>query len=191
MLRGKLTGLRARLPEDVDILHAELYNDVPTRVSADTRPWVPLPSGPSSPYWAPAQEGEAARAANAAIFSVVELATDKLAGDALLWAIDRHNRSAHIGISLRPAFRGRGFGGDVVRVLCRYGFAILGLHRLQIETLAGNHAMIAIAERAGFVREGVTRSSEWVNGSFADAVIFGLLADEFSAVTGDGDSSRG
>jgi len=191
MLRGKLTGLRARLPEDVDILHAELYNDVQTRVSADTRPWVPLPSGPASPYWVPGREGEASGTANAAIFSVVELATDELAGDALLWAIDRHNRSAHVGISLRPAFRGRGFGVDVVRILCRYGFAILGLHRLQIETLTDNHAMIAIAERAGFVREGVTRRSEWVNGGFADAVIFGLLADEFPPVTSDGDISRG
>jgi len=178
MLRGELTGLRARVPEDVGILHAELYDDVETRVRADTRPWMPVPAGPASPHWVDA--GEASRAGNAAIFSVVELVTGELAGEALLWAIDRHNRLAHVGISLRPAFRGRGFGADAVRVLCRYGFAILGLHRLQIETLTDNHAMIAIAERAGFVREGVTRSSEWVNGGFADAVIFGLLADEFS-----------
>ena len=179
MLRGKLTGLRARLPQDVDILHAELYNDVTTRVRADNRPWMPLPAGPASPYWVEASAGEAAGGANAAIFSVVELATDELAGDALLWAIDGHNRSAHVGISLRPAFRGRGFGVDVVRVLCRYGFAILGLHRLQIETLTDNHAMMTIADQAGFVREGVTRGSDWVNGEFADQVIFGLLAEEF------------
>jgi RimJ/RimL family protein N-acetyltransferase len=187
MLRGKLTGLRARLPGDVDILHAELYNDVRTRVRADSRPWMPLPAGPASPYWVEASAGEASREANAAIFSVVELATDDLAGDALLWAIDRHNRSAHVGISLRPAYRGRGFGVDAVRVLCRYGFAILGLHRLQIETLSDNHGMIATAEQAGFVREGVTRGSDWVHGGFADSVIFGLLADEFSQRPGHGD----
>jgi RimJ/RimL family protein N-acetyltransferase len=180
MLRGKLTGLRARLPEDVDVLHAELYNDVATRVRADTRPWLPLPAGPASPYWVQAQAGEAPSAADAAIFSIVELASGELAGEALLWAIDRHNRSAHVGISLRPDFRGRGFGVDAVRVLCRYGFMILGPHRLQIETLTDNHAMIAIADQAGFVREGVTRRSEWVNGDFADCVILGLLADEFS-----------
>jgi RimJ/RimL family protein N-acetyltransferase len=187
MLRGKLTGLRARLPQDADILHRELYDDVATRVRADNRPWIPLAAGPSSPYRVEDQAGEAAQAASAAIFSAVELATDELAGEALLWAIDRHNRSAHVGISLRPAFRGRGFGVDVVRVLSRYGFAILGLHRLQIETLADNHAMIAIAERTGFVREGVTRRSEWVNGEFTDQVIFGMLAEEFPAVTIDAD----
>jgi RimJ/RimL family protein N-acetyltransferase len=182
MLRGEVIGLRARRAEDVDILHAELYDDVGTRVRADTRPWVPLPSGPASPYRVP-EPVDAARGSEA-VFSVVELATGELAGDALLWAIDPYNRSAHVGLSLRPSFRGRGFALDVVRVLCRYGFAIRGLHRLQIETLADNHAMIAAAGRAGFVQEGVTRSSAWVNGDFTDVVVFGLLADEFSRLSG-------
>jgi RimJ/RimL family protein N-acetyltransferase len=119
-------------------------------------------------------------ASDAAVFSAVELASGELAGDALLWSIDLHNRSAHVGLSLRPPFRGRGFAVDVVRVLCRYGFMIRGLHRLQIETLADNHAMIAAAGRAGLVQEGVTRRSAWVNGVFTDVVIFGLLADEYS-----------
>src|SRR6266513_2327502 len=73
-----------------------------------------------------------------AISSVVELAGNELAGDALLWGIDLHNRMAHIGLGLRPAFRGRGLGTDVVRALCEYGFSVRGLHRLQIETLATN-----------------------------------------------------
>jgi RimJ/RimL family protein N-acetyltransferase len=180
MLHGELTGLRARAPEDVDILHAELYNDVPIRVRADTRPWLPLPPGPASPFWVDPAAGEALRGAGAAIFSVVELATDELAGEALLWSIDQYNRSAHVGISLRPAFRGRGLGTDVVRVLCRYGFTILGLHRLQLETLTDNHAMIKVAGEAGFTQEGVTRGSGWVNGRFEDCVIFGLLATEFA-----------
>ena len=115
-----------------------------------------------------------------AIFSVVELATGGLAGEAVLWAVDLHNRSAHVGISLRPAFRGRGFGVDVVRILCRYGFQVRGLRRLQLETLADNHAMMAVAEKLGFTREGMTRGSSWVNGRFCDDVIFGLLADEFT-----------
>jgi RimJ/RimL family protein N-acetyltransferase len=177
MLRGELTGLRARLPEDTGILHAELYDDVDTRIRADSRPWMPIPAGPGSPYWA---GDEAPKADDAAVFSVVELAAGELAGEALLWGIDLHNRRAHIGISLRPAYRGRGLGADAVRVLCRYGFAIRGLHRLQFETLADNHAMIAIASRVGFTRESVARDSEWVNGTFMDCVIFGMLADEFS-----------
>jgi RimJ/RimL family protein N-acetyltransferase len=80
-------------------------------------------------------------------------------------------------MALRPAFRGRGLSTDIVRVLCHYGFTVRGLHRLQIETLADNAAMIGAATRAGFVLEGTLRGAAWVSGSFADEVIFGLLAD--------------
>ena len=91
-------------------------------------------------------------------------------------AIDLHYRRAHLGLSLRPAFRGRGLGTDMVVALCRYGFAVRGLHRLQVDTLASNTAMIRAASRAGFVHEGTLRRSAWVKGEFADEVILGVLA---------------
>jgi RimJ/RimL family protein N-acetyltransferase len=175
MLRGEMTGLRARHDSDIPVLHAELYDDVATRVRADSRPWHPIPPGPGSPYRVTGPDDRAA------CFSVVKLATGELAGEALLWDIDPHNRTAHIGISLLPAFRGRSLGTDTIRVLCHYGFAIRGLHRLQAETLADNDAMIQAASRAGFVREGTLRRSAWVNGDFADEVILGLLATEWDA----------
>ena len=175
MLRGEMTGLRARYDSDIPVLHAQLYDDVETRVSADSRPWQPIPPGAHSPYVVTGPNDRAA------CFSVVELATGELAGEALLWNIDLHNRTAHIGISLLPACRGRGLGADTVRVLCRYGFAIRGLNRLQAETLADNNAMIAAASRAGFTLEGTLRRSTWVNGDFADEVILGLLAAEWKA----------
>ncbi|HEX8007065.1 MAG TPA: GNAT family protein [Trebonia sp.] len=180
MLHGALITLRARVASDVEILHAELYDDVAVRVRADSRPWLPLPPGPASPYRVPDQ---AAEHAGAAIFSVAELASGDLAGEALLWGMDLHNRSAHVGISLRPAFRARGLGTDTIRVLCRYGFAIRGLHRLQMETLADNEAMIRVAGQVGFVREGIRRGSEWVDGAFMDEVVFGLLEAEWRRAT--------
>jgi RimJ/RimL family protein N-acetyltransferase len=174
MLRGEVAGLRARHDSDVPVLGAELYEDVATRMRADSRPWRPIPPGsPASPYAVSGPSDDAA------VFSVVRLPADELAGEALLWGIDQHNRFAHIGISLRPAFRGHGLGADVVRLLCYYGFAVRGMHRLQIETLADNAAMIAIATRAGFTREGTLRGAAWVDGAFADEAILGLLAAEW------------
>lgn len=174
MLRGELAGLRAREEGDIAILDAELHDDVPTRVRADFRPWRPVPPGSAaSGYRVTGDRDDIAR------FSVVELENGELAGEALLWGIDLHNRTAHVGLSLRPACRGRGLGTDAVRVLCRYGFAILGLHRLQIDTLAENDAMIAVAARTGFAAEGTLRGSAWVDGEFVDEVILGQLASEW------------
>jgi len=174
MLRAGKIALRARAEADVAILHTELYEDVAIRSQADSRPWRPVSAGTAASPYAVSEPSD-----DAAVFSVVELAGNELAGDAVLWGIDLHNRMAHIGLGLRPAFRGRGLGTDVVRALCEYGFSVRGLHRLQIETLATNTAMIQAAERVGFTREGTLRLTAWVTGEFLDEVILGLLAADW------------
>ena len=175
MLRAGKIRLRAREEADVPILHTELHEDVAMRSKADSRPWRPISAGSAASPYAVGELRD-----DAAIFSVVEVAGDELAGDALVWGIDLHNRMAHLGLGLRPAFRGRGLGTDVVRALCEYGFSVRGLHRLQIETLATNAAMIKAAERAGFTREGTIRQPAWVTGEFVDEVILGLLAADWT-----------
>jgi RimJ/RimL family protein N-acetyltransferase len=110
----------------------------------------------------------------------VTLDGDELAGEATLWAIDSWHRSAHVGLALRASCRGRGLGTDVVRVLCHYGFTVLGMHRLQVETLATNQAMARAAEQAGFRRESVNREVGWVLGEFADEVVLGMLDREWA-----------
>lgn len=177
MLTGEKVRLRTRKDTDVPILQADLYEDVPTWGRADGRPWRPIPADAAgSPATTSAKPSDAK-----AYFAVDELASDDLAGEAMLWSIDLHNRSAHLGISLRPAFHGRGLATDVVRVLCGYGFTVRGLHRLQVETLADNAPMIAAATRVGFTVEGTLRRSAWVSGGFADMVVLGLLADEWTS----------
>jgi RimJ/RimL family protein N-acetyltransferase len=174
-LRGELVGLRARHEVDVAILNAELHDDVAGDARGSRRAWRPRPPASKESFNRVTEPND-----RFAPFSVVELATDTLAGEASLWNIDSHNRSAHIGMALRPAFRGKGFGTDIVRVMCYYGFTVLGLHRLQVDTLSDNHAMIRAAERNGFTREGAIRGSAWVMGDFADDLVLGLLAREWS-----------
>lgn len=175
MLTGELVGLRARHTADVPVLQDGLYDDVVTRSHADSRPWRPIPpDSAASPY--------AVRdpADDVAAFSIIELSSQELAGEALLWGIDAHNRTAHLGVAVLPSFRRRGFGTDTTRVLCQYGFITLGLQRLQIESVADNEAMIHAATRAGFSTEGLVRRSCWANGRFLDEVILGQLSEEWS-----------
>ncbi|GGX08830.1 hypothetical protein GCM10010297_32880 [Streptomyces malachitofuscus] len=149
MLRGSRVGLRARHEDDIPVLRAELYDDVVNGSRAESRPWRPITPGSKDPRLVvdDTVEGHVP-------FSVVELDGGTLVGTATLWGIDTHSRSAHIGLGLLPAARGKGYGTDVV-------------------------AMLRAAERNGFVREGTLRSSAWVLGEFLDEVLLGLLADEW------------
>ncbi|WP_328317326.1 GNAT family N-acetyltransferase [Streptomyces sp. NBC_00388] len=174
MLRGSKVALRARHEDDVPVLQAELHDDVVTSSRASARPWRPVTPGSKAAQFVVDDEEH-----GHVPFSVVELDGGALAGSAVLWDIDTHNRSAHIGLGLLPPSRGKGYGTDVVAVLCHYGFVVRGLQRLQIETLSDNTAMLRSAERNGFVREGVLRSSAWVMGEFLDEVLLGLLRQDW------------
>uniref|UniRef100_A0AAU2JPS3 GNAT family N-acetyltransferase n=1 Tax=Streptomyces sp. NBC_00049 TaxID=2903617 RepID=A0AAU2JPS3_9ACTN len=174
MLTGGKVGLRARHEEDIPILRTGLYDDVVNSARSESRPWRPVSPGAKDSRLAVDDTADAH-----VPFSVVELDGGTLVGTAALWGIDNHNRYAHIGLGLLPASRGKGYGTDVVAVLCHYGFVVRGLQRLQIETLSDNAAMLGSAERNGFVREGLLRSSAWVMGEFLDEVLLGLLARDW------------
>ncbi|MFJ6569248.1 GNAT family N-acetyltransferase [Streptomyces sp. NPDC091292] len=175
MLKGTKVGLRARHEDDIPVLLTELYDDVVNGSRAEGGPWRPITPGSKDPRLVGDDNNPAV-----VPFSVVELDGGTLVGTATLWGIDNHNRCAHIGLGLLPSARGKGYGTDVVAVLCHYGFVVRGLQRLQIETLSDNTAMLRSAERNGFVREGVLRSSAWVLGEFLDEVLLGLLAQDWN-----------
>jgi RimJ/RimL family protein N-acetyltransferase len=174
MLRGGKVGLRARHEEDIPVLRTELFDDVVNSSRAEGGPWRPISPGSKDPRLVVDEQNE-----RVVPFSVVELDGGTLIGTATLWGIDPHNRCAHIGLGLLPSARGKGYGTDVVAALCHYGFVVRSLHRLQIETLADNTAMLRSAESNGFVREGVLRSSAWVMGEFLDEVLLGLLVEDW------------
>ncbi|MFD7642098.1 GNAT family N-acetyltransferase [Kitasatospora sp. NPDC059795] len=173
MLRGEKVGLRAQSDDDLPVIQRELSNDVEGVSRAEGRAWRPVAVGSKARQ---AQEDDPKNVQ----FSVVELEHGELIGVASVWGIDTHNRSAHLGLGLLPAARGKGYGADVVGALCQYGFVVRGLQRLQVDTLADNHAMIRAAERNGFVVEGTLRSAAWVMGTFIDAALLGLLAHEWT-----------
>src|SRR5262245_36945866 len=103
-----------------------------------------------------------------------------LLGRVALWGTTPSNRYAHLGISLLPEARGQGYGTEVIRLLCRYGFRNRNLHRLELEMLASNTAMRRTAEACGFTHEGTQREREDDGDGFADIVIYGLLRRDWT-----------
>lgn len=96
----------------------------------------------------------------------------------IVWE-DRRARLA-IGIFDRR-FWSRGYGTEAIRLLLRYGFDELRLHRIDLRVLDYNTRAIRAYEKCGFVREGVERDSAFVNGQWHSDVVMGILEHEYRA----------
>ena len=88
---------------------------------------------------------------------------------------------AEMVILIGPEFRGRGYGSDTVRTLCRFGFEMMNLHRIELEVNAGNLRGRHVYDRAGFVVEGTRRHAQFHASRWEDIVIMSLLRREWDA----------
>ncbi|NWF37930.1 GNAT family N-acetyltransferase [Mariprofundus sp. NF] len=100
-------------------------------------------------------------------------------GNISLQSIDRYNRCAEFAIIMGDrSCWGHGYAEEAARLLCSHGFNKVGLHRIHCGTSENNAGMIALATKLGMKQEGVRRQALFENGSFVDAVEFGLLKGE-------------
>ncbi len=175
MLTGELVTLRPIEREDVPQLHA-WDQDHDTWPESSTHPYRPTSLVDTVAAY-DAREPSSFRASDTTVPLAVAVA-DVLVGTVCLWGIDMFNRRAHLGISLGPDHRGKGYGTDACRVLVRHAFVDRGLHRVQLEVLASNLGAIRAYEKAGFRRDGVLRESGWVRGSLVDEVVMSVLATD-------------
>ena len=120
---------------------------------------------------------DAVLAGAAAPFAVVS-PDGRLLGSVALIEIDwPHLRSA-VGYWLAREARGEGHATRAVRLICGWGFDVLGLERIVLHAATGDAASQGVAERSGFAREAVLR--DYIRGKLGqeDMVTFGLLSDE-------------
>ena len=99
-------------------------------------------------------------------------------GVALAFGIDRGEGEAELGYMVAPAARGRGVATAMLRALTDWAFAEAGVQRIRLVVDVENPASLRVAERAGYVREGVMRSVHFKNGRRIDAVLLSRLATD-------------
>jgi RimJ/RimL family protein N-acetyltransferase len=181
VLVGQVAALREKHRADVSVLHAAFGTDPLVHAVVDATPWLPRTVEAVQARYDKqlAEDGDPTT-----VGFVVQSATDaagRCLGWATVWGIDLQQRTAHLGVSLIPAARGRGLGRDAVRLMCRYAFDVRDLHRVGIETLATNEPMRRAALSAGFIEEGTLRENAFVMGERVDEVVYGLLAHRWRA----------
>ncbi|MCT2592515.1 GNAT family N-acetyltransferase [Streptomyces sp. N2-109] len=112
--------------------------------------------------------------------AVVERATGRCIGEAVLNEWDAENESCGFRIGFVPGAFGRGLGTEATRLIVGYGFERLGLHRISLEVFPHNPRARRVYEKAGFVAEGVLRESLYWEGARVDTVLMSILAPEWA-----------
>jgi len=89
------------------------------------------------------------------------------------------NREGTLGIAIGDkSYWNGGYGTDAMRVLCRFGFDMMNLHRIQLEVFSENARAIRVYEKIGFRVEGVRREAFYKYGRYLDVMVMGLLEGE-------------
>lgn len=117
---------------------------------------------------------DALLAGTAAPFAIVSSA-DRLLGSIALMRIDWQHRRSEAGYWLARSGRGQGHATRALGLICRWGSEAFGCERIDLYASTGNGASQRVAERAGFLREGVLRAYMRGKQGQQDMVAFGLL----------------
>jgi ribosomal-protein-serine acetyltransferase len=85
------------------------------------------------------------------------------------------HRNGMIGYWIRTSRAKQGFATEATGLLAQFGFAQLGLIRIEIIAASGNTASQRVAEKVGALREGLLRNRLCIRGKALDAYVFSLI----------------
>ena len=91
---------------------------------------------------------------------------------------DLDNQKTEIGYWLSEKYQHIGIVTRSAEVLINFIFDELNINRIQLKAATGNFKSQRVAERLGFIREGIERDGELHERGFVDLVVFGLLKND-------------
>lgn len=107
-----------------------------------------------------------------------EYAADPV-GSVQLYPLNETDGWANFGVWFHPKAWGNGYALEASAHLIEYGFQNLRLHRVSATPMTPNDASQTLCRRLGFVHEGTTRETQFIDGEYVDVERYGLLSDEW------------
>lgn len=109
---------------------------------------------------------------------ICEISTGKAVGSVYVRDIDEPHHKAEYGIFIgEDGARGRGYGTAAAKLMIRYCFDELKLHRLFLRVYAENARAIRSYEKAGFEKEAYLRDDVFIDGAYKDIVLMGIIQE--------------
>ncbi len=164
------------LAGDGFVLRPFRADDVPADFAATEHPssarWLNQHSAAEPDTVVRETEGER-EAGRLLVLTIADAANDAYLGSIVL--LMREGATGELAYVVAPEARGRGLARGAVQLLGDWAFDQLRLQRLQLRIEPENTASIALAERAGYTREGVLRSAYVVRGRRTDVAMYSRL----------------
>lgn len=113
-------------------------------------------------------------------FMIQDKATQRLIGEIGLGGICWNHGDTFVGIGIgERELWGKGYGTDAMRVILRFAFTELNLHRVSLDVFAYNPRAIKSYEKVGFKHEGRHRGALNREGRRWDEVYMGILKSDW------------
>jgi ribosomal-protein-alanine N-acetyltransferase len=90
-------------------------------------------------------------------------------------------QNANLGYWVDRAHNGRGLATDAVKLVLRFAFEMVNLHRVEAGVMPRNKASIRVLEKAGFRTEGLAVRYLLIDGAWEDHQLFALTNEEWGA----------
>jgi ribosomal-protein-alanine N-acetyltransferase len=112
-------------------------------------------------------------------FAIVLRTTQVLIG-AIDLEISPQHENGELGYWLGKSFWHQGYATEAAQAVLRYGFEVVGLHRIHANSLMRNPASARVLQKLGMREEGCLRQllKHW--GGFEDMGIYGILRSEWA-----------
>lgn len=166
---GRFT-LRPFTLADAPDVHSHLADP---RIAATTTIQHPYPDGAAASWIS--THGSAAEAGTGLVWAIASPEDDRVIGAISIMLTPAHRRG-ELGYWLAVPWWGQGVMSEAARAVVAYGFAVLGLHRIQAKCLPGNVGSARVMEKAGMTFEGVLRGYTYTKGNFVDLAMYAIIA---------------
>lgn len=89
--------------------------------------------------------------------------------------VSKIHKKAEIGFWLLKEYWGKGIMGEIMPIICKYGFEEMGLHRIEGLVESDNMNCINAMKKLDFVYEGTLRDYEIKNGRYISLDVYAKL----------------
>lgn len=175
------------------LFHGQLVRLAAPNAETDAEPWAGWSRDsefarlmdsesavPMSPKQAKEEMEKAGPNPNFFPFVIRTLADDRLVGFVGLFGLQWTHGDAWVGIGIGDrADWGKGYGTEAMRLLLRFAFTELNLHRVSLGLLDYNLRALRSYQKVGFVLEGRSREDVHRDGRYWDSLWMGILREDW------------